>query len=527
MDCNICSRRFRSRLPPVCPSCARTALYQPRIHHLTTLLEKESLGKQVEAIITPPSTGLESTLPAGATVVNASEGVKTLEIKRLRAEQAETEERIALITQQAKLLQEQIDKAKQELGTARSTNAEKRKLLAARQSDLEERQAQDVDSIQASIQRYERKLRKRHTITIGGRAELCREAAELSGLATSRRRRRKDGSLAEVYVIGGLTIPSLTDLNSVHHDHVTASLGHVCRLLVTCCFYLAVRLPAEVILPHANYPHPTVFSIQSSYQHRNIPYPGSTSAPSSSVSLGTSKVLEQHPRPRPRVLCLDRPLPRLAKEDPAAYAYFVEGVTLLAWDIAWLCRSQGVSGIDTWEDVCAIGKNMHRLFVVTPNAQRLNSRNEGTSTRPPVSRTSTATTVTPSNEPDLPIKLGTFSHNSTQALLCAPEGNELMHGWKLTVPAKVIDKVKSYLLTEMSGADWEMLEEREWMEERDDEQAVLVGGTRRDDAAQGAVHPAMSVMTIAGAPLGDAFEARAKGTSGWTRVKSRGGEGTS
>ena len=39
-----------------------------------------------------------------------------------------------------------------------------------------------------------------------------------------------------------------------------------------------------------------------------------------------------------------------------------------------------------------------------------------------------------------------------------------MRGWKLRSATQIADKVKSLLLGEMAGAEWEILEEREWDE---------------------------------------------------------------
>ena len=48
---------------------------------------------------------------------------------------------------------------------------------------------------------------------------------------------------------------------------------------------------------------------------------------------------------------------------------FVEGIVLLAWDIAWLSRSQGfTSETNDWEGICNMGKNLHQLIVANPQA---------------------------------------------------------------------------------------------------------------------------------------------------------------
>jgi len=82
-------------------------------------------------------------------------------------------------------------------------------------------------------------------------------------------------------------------------------------------------------------------------------------------------------------------------------------------------------------------------------------------------------------------------------------GIALMRSWRLASPHRLIDKVKSHLLTEMSGAEWELIAESEWDVEREDEQAVLVGGMRPADVDPENV-------------------TKAKGSSGWTVLRGRG-----
>ena len=97
-----------------------------------------------------------------------------------------------------------------------------------------------------------------------------------------------------------------------------------------------------------------------------------------------------------------------------------------------------------------------------------------------------------------------------------------MHTWELPSVARIIDKVKSHLLTEMSGAEWELLEEKEWNEERADEEAVIVGGTRR--SLENKTSP-MSAEPGSN-PRGEAVsDGKGKGASGWMKLKSRGAEG--
>ena len=54
--------------------------------------------------------------------------------------------------------------------------------------------------------------------------------------------------------------------------------------------------------------------------------------------------------------------------------------------------------------------------------------------------------------------MGRYSHGSAHSFLGSAEGSEFMRGWKLHGPMKTVDHVKSYLLSDMAGAEWEVLE---------------------------------------------------------------------
>lgn len=306
---------------------------------------------------------------------------------------------------------------------------------------------------------------------------------------------------------------------AVRPDQLTAVLEQISRLLALCCHYLSVRPPAQIILPHADSPHPAILPLLGSYQSTDF---SSTRLQLSTVNLSASKSLERAVS-RPRVLHLDRPLPKLNKEDFKTYGLFIEGVTLLAWDIAWLCKTQGVTNINAWEDVCPLGMNLWQLLFGHESARTPRptlARNVSTATD--VTARSSAKARQPSNNRmPPPSPFGRLSHSSASYNLAGAEGTELLRAWRLAAPARLLDKVKSYLLTEMSGAEWEMLDEKEWNQDREDEEAVLVGDERR----LADVKNAMSVMTFADAGDGQYDEAKGKGNSGWTKVRGRSGDG--
>lgn len=250
---------------------------------------------------------------------------------------------------------------------------------------------------------------------------------------------------------------------------------------------------------------------------REVSYPGSTSSQSSNNSPSASRTLDQRTSIRPRPLHLNRKLSVLAKEDSVAYGLFVEGVTLLAWDIAWVCQTQGLPiGTTSWDDVCEMGKNLWQLLVADPVVPLIQANPAPVSGLVPArdspSRSAPPRPLPPRRFPasegrtSMAVQLGHFSHGTAHSFLAAADGSEYMRGWRLQSLAHVIDKVKAMLLSERTGAEWEILEGKEWEEE------PVPGAPGRDGDGAGEEGPAE----------GGGEEGKARGTSGWTKLKSRG-----
>ena len=186
---------------------------------------------------------------------------------------------------------------------------------------------------------------------------------------------------------------------------------------------------------------------------------------------------------------------------------------MLAWDIAWLCKTQGIDSVTTFDDVCNMGKNLHQLFLATSDA------------RPPIIRNvSAAITTTERSKapaPDDTARLGSFSHASAYKSLSSAAGQDLVRGWRLASPARLVDKLKSYLLNEISGAEWDFLSGEEWDEEREEDAPVLVGGARRSLDRHG---PALSVISVRPSDGADDIPMPIGKTNGWMKVRGRGGE---
>jgi hypothetical protein len=297
---------------------------------------------------------------------------------------------------------------------------------------------------------------------------------------------------------------------------ISTSLAHIAHILVLAARYLGIRLPAEITVPHADYPRPTIFSLASSYKHGEVAFPGSLVSQIPSVRDDGSE-LEHVPRPRP--LFLDKSLPTLAKEDPSAYKLFLEGVSLLAFDIAWACCSQGVSfgDKDSYEDVCNMGQNLWRLLI----GDQLHRR----SVEQPFRSSFTPPTGSPRDEDrgemtNTKSTIGRWSHGTLHSFLGGAEGTEFVRNFKIMPPLKLADRLKKRLSSEAPMLEWEKIEGDELDDGFDD--GVLVRGhdSGGSSAGRGDLGTA-SIMTVRTVGSNGGVSDSAKKTSGWTRLKSR------
>ena len=549
MRCDICKRPSGSRLPFNCTLCAREALHEPRIQLALILIQEEALGRDVEGIVTQQRTAPHR--KPSEFDGKLQQSTLSWLLERRTADYVNSDKRTEAILSHVEALRTQTKDMKAEISRRRINLARRRSNLDLATEAMPRLQTSTIEPLEKGAKRSEHRWDSLHAATLEARVFLCREAAQLYGL--QQRKRKRGGLGRDAFLIGGIPIVDLRELNSPstyyalstwyannHADatpaHVTTSTTNLAHLVYLVSHYLTLRLPAEITLPHRDYPLPTIFSPGSSYTMREVNFPGSTPSQSSNNSPSASRAFESRPLPRPRPLHIEKKLSVLAKEDTVAYALFVEGMTLLAWDIAWICKTQGLNvGENSWEEICAMGRNLWQLLVAESNVSRppppRGISGHTLAAHPSVTpRKDAATRIDNTVKAQSPATLGHYSHGTAHSFLANAEGMEYMRGWRLQSPVKVIEKVKALLLSDRTGAEWEILEGNEWEEETPnagetaakeanvEEEAVFVKGRRRE----GGFDEGRSVMS-AGTRAGEEVDEKAKGTSGWTKVKSRGG----
>jgi hypothetical protein len=546
MQCQICFRTGGHKLPFLCPTDARNALYELRLENARILLEKDALDEQISAIVshkadTDPTKSQDKELNKPQTLweIGQNDSESELAIDRTRQIMVTAED-----------LRRKVEAARVDISQRKAVINRRRSELASAVNGLEARRARQIEDAERSINRTKHKWNLMHLTMAQSRAFLCGEAAKLYGL----RRLSEPGLLPDEYSIGGVPIVDLRNMNSASAAQITTSLSHAAHLLVLTSHYLALCLPAEVTLPHRDYPLPTILSLSSSHMYSNIPFPGSTPQQSSNNSPTASRHAETSSLPRPRPLFITKPLPLLAKEDPSAYSLFVEGIVLLAYNIAWVCKCQGITvgapGNTSFEDVCAIGRNLFNLLISNTPRPNPGSRTPSAASTPITTATSTPTkakcnSITTPEAPESAdeggkkiinksaLFMGHFSHGTAHTFLGSPEGNELVRSFKLPSPIKLADKLKTLLLSEISSAEWEVLDHDAWAEDEGKEledEGVMIGASRDERPRRrlggglgfgNAMQSFMSMRTVIDAVEIVSGGDKKPGTSGWTKLKPR------
>ncbi|OQO00372.1 hypothetical protein B0A48_13720 [Cryoendolithus antarcticus] len=496
MECDLCNRAYNKSRKPVCVACAQATLYSDRVEHVKLLLAREKAHAHAEAIVRPGNDGVLAALPQDADWDAISHGVKGQALSRMKGELERVDARIADVETQAQSLRQCMVAYKEYLEDKKRENAKRRGEIGIERKELMLRREIVPEPVHSAERRAARHLAKTHTRTVDARAYVCKYTSNLSGL-----RQVKDrlGVPTGRYSLHGLVLPTLKDLIGSHAGY-------------------AEGVQAEIVLPHSEFPHSAILLERSSYKGSDPAYPGDLGSHSSASS--TSR-LKRDPRPstRARLLYLDRPLAALEKEDRKTFGLFLEGVVLLSWNIAWLCRSQGITSVTSFDDVCNIGHNLYLLF---------RAQEAAFNSRPSLNRNDTAGTdvtvrsdkiITKAAPTQTPIRFGSYSHGSTVNSLSSAQGAAYIQEWRKLQPHRLVDQLKQHFAAEMTGVGWDVVSEFDLDAEREDETPVLVGGASRLASAGTGV----GVSNDSAATMAKQGDEDRK-ANGWMKVRGRSGD---
>jgi hypothetical protein len=175
------------------------------------LLEKEALGKQIETALITAKGVKDNGTPRNDKQIE--------EEVALCAAYEESTSQAAGIWHETETIADHLDALRKEMQEMRDEMAQRRKALAQQAAAFKSTQQrfmeQEVDTLEP-VRRDSVKIESRsnalHNKAATSRIFLCREAASLYGLQQVKRKKGAAGR--DTYLIGGVAIPDLRDINS-------------------------------------------------------------------------------------------------------------------------------------------------------------------------------------------------------------------------------------------------------------------------------------------------------------------------
>lgn len=231
MSCSICTCAPSNRSLFYCPTCARTHLYTLRYENARVLLEKEAIGKEVEAAVAGEDNGVQNASARNPDVRQKTrEGNLKWGYQAAQTEQARSSDRTRTMREYVRNLRSEIEEKKAQIRQTRSQLRQRRSDAESANFQLSERRNSTLANIQNGIKRTEHLWHSLHNKTAESRIFLCREAAFLYGL---RREidRKEGGRNSEKYYIGGVQIVDLRHLNGTSRTSFKCTKRVVCQLL--------------------------------------------------------------------------------------------------------------------------------------------------------------------------------------------------------------------------------------------------------------------------------------------------------
>lgn len=212
MQCDICSRPGSILLPLNCSTCARNALYEPRLQYAQILLQKETLGKDIEKVLT-----VGKVTEKGPSLQKSPRDVEDLApgqyyLESLHSRRIESLDRTRSTLSHVEALREETKSIKTQIAARKAALKKRRTAITYAEKELLQRQPTAIEPLQKSIAKTEHRWRSLHQMSAESRVFLCREAANLFGL--QKRKRGKDATGRDSYAIGGVPIIDLRDINS-------------------------------------------------------------------------------------------------------------------------------------------------------------------------------------------------------------------------------------------------------------------------------------------------------------------------
>lgn len=210
IECHVCLKSPTSSLLFSCPTCSRNALYEPRLQHIQAVLSREALGREVEQALSQ-SQGPRGSQPTGPLQANGKASA-TLSHESVTAELSRTVERTQTTLDHIEALRDEIQQMGIYIRGRRASLDQRGAALTSAKHELAQQEKRAPKPVREVIAKTENNWNTLHDTTVNSRVFLCREVASLYGLQQKKRRKAVSGR--DSYLIGGIPIIDIRDINS-------------------------------------------------------------------------------------------------------------------------------------------------------------------------------------------------------------------------------------------------------------------------------------------------------------------------
>ena len=208
IQCQVCLRPATACLSFICPTCARNALYEPRLQHVQALLNKEALGREVQQALHAAQRGKEAQRMGNL----QKQGSAPLSYEGTTSELLKTTEQTQTVLCHVEVLRAEMKQMRADIADRRALMEQRRIALMSKKRELVQQETQALEPSQKASAKTEHRWNALHAKTVESRVFLCREVASLYGLQQKKRRRGVPGR--DTYLIGGIPIVDIRDINS-------------------------------------------------------------------------------------------------------------------------------------------------------------------------------------------------------------------------------------------------------------------------------------------------------------------------
>ena len=187
-------------------------LYESRIRHAQALLEKENFVREIESAVQVGSRNASGVRSKSISGRDPRRPANRLMLEQTGSATSESRTKVAAVQEESQIIQAKIEKMRETLLRRKEDVARRSSNLQEAQRAFRQDQIKSEEGLQREVASVQSSWDRLHDRTAEARVFLCREAAALYGL--SQRKKRKGMPGRDVYLIGGVPIIDLRDLNS-------------------------------------------------------------------------------------------------------------------------------------------------------------------------------------------------------------------------------------------------------------------------------------------------------------------------